>query len=386
MGNLIIPLAGFGNRFVEAGFSQTKPLINAGPKKIIEWAYSSVSFSQSTNVVFVVRKDQCIINGIDGFLKNLHPTCKIVKLDKPTGGSLETALIAIKELALDGEIYIHTSDICLPIPFELENNFSNDIEAFTVTFKANSPSYSYCKLKKNTNLVEKMIEKEVISQIANVGIYGFKSAKKFISFAEKIIEENLQVRDEFYISSVFDFYLKDNLKIVSKFIEEVHIIGTPKELNFFLKFVARTMYPKKIGFVSDHSGFEFKTSLINLFKNNNYEVFDYGCFSILDCDYSDFVKTSCEGINSKEIDLVIGSCHSGQGVNICANHQPDIISVIPLNPESLSQARKHNCPNFITFASSIWTAENAFKAFKTDFYNIHFEGGRHSIRIQKVFT
>ena len=29
---------------------------------------------------------------------------------------------------------------------------------------------------------------------------------KFISFAEKIIEENLQVRDEFYISSVFDFY------------------------------------------------------------------------------------------------------------------------------------------------------------------------------------
>ena len=59
------------------------------------------------------------------------------------------------------------------------------------------------------------------------------------------------------------------------------------------------MYPKKIGFVSDHSGFEFKTSLINLFKiTTRFLIMDV---SILDCDYSDFVKTSCEGINSKMI-------------------------------------------------------------------------------------
>ena len=93
----------------------------------------------------------------------------------------------IRDLSLEGCLHINTSDIVLPNPVYLNTIFdNNDMDASTVTFKANNPSYSYCKINEtNPNLVEYMVEKEIISQIANVGIYSFRSVNKFIEYAYK---------------------------------------------------------------------------------------------------------------------------------------------------------------------------------------------------------
>lgn len=385
MHNLIFPLAGFGKRFQEAGYIQTKPLIHAGKKTIIEWGLESVVINEDINIIFIVRQDQCITNGIDSYLKQLHKNCTIVKLDKATNGSLETVLLAIKKLSLKGFLHIHTSDIVLPKPVLLNTVFEEkDIDAASFTFKANNPSYSYCKLSESdSNKVEYMIEKEVISQVANIGIYSFKSIDKFIKYAEEIINEQKTIKSEYYISSVFENLIKDGNKVKSITLPEVHIIGTPKELTFFTKFVIPTMNPKTIGLVSDHSGFFFKDELRKLFQKADYEVVDYGCFSKQDCDYSDYVPIASEGLEKGEVDIIIGSCKSGQGINTCANHQNNILSVIPNNENSLFYARMHNCPNWLSFASDVWDPNDAFTSFQKVYRTSHFEGGRHSTRIQK---
>ena len=64
--------------------------------------------------------------------------------------------------------------------------------------------------------------------------------------------------------------------------------------------------------------------------------------------------------------------------------QKHIISVAPHDKNQFKYARKHNCPNFITFPSNIWNPEDAFQIFKKVFKSVHFEGGRHSTRIQKM--
>ena len=87
---IIFPIAGFGKRFLEKGYYQTKPLIHAGSKTIIEWAVDSIKMNDDYDLIFVVRKQQCLQNGIDSFLKTKFPNCKIVILTKSTDGSLET--------------------------------------------------------------------------------------------------------------------------------------------------------------------------------------------------------------------------------------------------------------------------------------------------------
>lgn len=383
--NLIFPLAGFGNRFKKVGYKQTKPLIHAGKKTIIEWAVNSIYIDITVNLIFVVRRDQCIRYGIDSFLKQVFPECNVIIIDRQTNGSLETVLLALKESNLSGHLHIHTSDIALPNQVDIRNIFENNrVDAFTYTFKANNPSYSYCKFSKsNTDYIECMREKEVISQIANVGIYSFRDPNDFIESAEEIIGSEIKQKSEYYISSVFNLMTKKNKKVKSIDIPEVHVIGTPSELDFFTRFIIPTMKPRKIGFVSDHSGYIFKDKIMKLFQDLDYLTVNYGCYSESSCDYSDYIPIATKGMNEFEVDLIIASCRSGQGINICANHQPNVISILPSNEEALIQARKHNCPNFITFSSEKWDPKDAIRAFENSFVKSHFEGGRHSTRIQK---
>ena len=84
--------------------------------------------------------------------------------------------------------------------------------------------------------------------------------------------------------------------------------------------------------------------MAGLLESNSYTTVDYGCFSDLSCDYSDYVPIACKGLNNSEVDLVIGSCKSGQGVNITANHQKNIISIIPTDKNSLKVARAAQLP------------------------------------------
>lgn len=383
--NLIFPLAGFGSRFIKEGYIQTKPLIHAGRKTLIEWALESIKINDNVNLIFVVRKDQCIINGIDSFLLQKFPNCKIIKLDKSTNGSLETVNLALDKLDLKGHLHIHTSDIVIPNPIDLSKTFNKNDGAATYTFKANSPNYSYCKLnKKNPDLVDYMVEKEIISQTANVGIYSFRSISKFKKYSKILLKSNKKVNDEFYISSVFEHLINNGDFVRSIEVPEVHIVGTPSELKFFSQFVLPTMKPLKIGLVSDHSGYLFKKELLTFLNKSFYNTVDYGCFSDLSCDYSDYVPIACKGLIETEVDLVIGSCQSGQGVNISANHHKNVISVIPTNKGSLIEARQHNCANFLSFPSRLWRPKDAFEAFFDAYNNFYFQGGRHSTRIQKV--
>lgn len=236
----------------------------------------------------------------------------------------------------------------------------------------------------NPEKVDYMIEKEIISQIANVGIYSFRSVDEFRKHSISLLKNDRKVKNEFYISSVFELLISDGAFVRSIEVPDVHIVGTPSELKFFSQYVLPTMNPGIIGLVSDHSGFKFKKELIALLNQSSYTTVDYGCFSISSCDYSDYVPIACKGLIDSEVDLVIGSCQSGQGVNIAANHQKNILSIIPMNKDSLVEARQHNCPNFLSFPSRLWKPIDAYNAFSDSYNNSHFQGGRHSTRIQKL--
>ena len=66
--------------------------------------------------------------------------------------------------------YIHTSDLVIPQPVALTDGFEGS-EAITFTL-ATDPFYCESSLY-DSSRVTKVIEKQVVSQIANVGICGF---------------------------------------------------------------------------------------------------------------------------------------------------------------------------------------------------------------------
>jgi dTDP-glucose pyrophosphorylase len=79
------------------------------------------------------------------------------------------------------------------------------------------------------------VEKKVVSNNAVSGVYFFKNCGEFIKAAQEILERDIKTNGEFYVSSAFDLMLK-NGKIITCYDSKSIMLGTPEELEDFLKY------------------------------------------------------------------------------------------------------------------------------------------------------
>lgn len=86
-----------------------------------------------------------------------------------------------------------------------------------------------------TNRIIDIREKEKISDYASTGAYGFASYKLLKKYCQKIIDENIQQKGEYYTSGIIKEMLKDNIKFTGKQIDINNYVclGTPLHVRLF---------------------------------------------------------------------------------------------------------------------------------------------------------
>jgi dTDP-glucose pyrophosphorylase len=102
------------------------------------------------------------------------------------------------------------------------------------TFKATHPKWSFAKVNEK-GLVTEVAEKNPISNTATVGFYYWKHGSDFVKYAEKMIKKDVRVNNEFYVCPVFNQAIEDNKEIRVFNIKKMWGLGTPEDLNNFLK-------------------------------------------------------------------------------------------------------------------------------------------------------
>ncbi len=108
----------------------------------------------------------------------------------------------------------------------------------------------------------------------------------------------------------------------------------------------------KIGFASDHRGYNLKEQLINALKNK-YEIIDYGTNSTESTDYPDYAFKLGTGINNKEVDFGVAICGSGIGISIACNKVKGIRCAKVSNIDEAIATRVDNDSNIIAFGEKI---------------------------------
>lgn len=139
----------------------------------------------------------------------------------------------------------------------------------------------------------------------------------------------------------------------------------------------------KIAIGSDHAGFELKQELINYLNSKDITVNDKGAYSLDRADYPDFGHAVALAVISKEVDLGILMCGSGNGINMSANKHQGIRAALCWNEEIATLAKQHNDANILTLPARYISVEEAKKCVDT-FLTSTFEGGRHADRIAKI--
>lgn len=233
---ILIPMAGEGSRFTNKDYTFPKPLIDVNGKPMIQVVVENLNFD--VEYIFLVRKEH--LKKYTGLETTLHQITngkfKIVEVSDLTQGAACTALLAKHLINNDEELLIANSDQVLKYSME---NFKllkslTAVDGIIFTFNAVHPKWSFVKVN-SQGMITEVREKTPISNIATCGIYWCKKGSEFIKYAEEMINKNIRVNNEFYIAPVFNEYILNNKTIIPFYVDEMHGIGTPEDLNNYLK-------------------------------------------------------------------------------------------------------------------------------------------------------
>jgi dTDP-glucose pyrophosphorylase len=231
---VLIPMAGAGSRFEQAGYTFPKPLIDVKGKPMIQVVTDNLNIK--ANFVYVVQKAHRKKYNLDTLLNLITPNCKIVEVEGVTEGAACTALLAKEYIDNDKPLFFANSDQFVEWD---SNEFlykMNETEADggIVTFKATHPKWSFAKVNQE-GLVTEVAEKNPISDTATVGFYYWKKGSDFVKYAEEMIENNIRVNNEFYVCPVFNQAIKDKKEIRIFNVENMWGLGTPEDLKYYLE-------------------------------------------------------------------------------------------------------------------------------------------------------
>jgi len=232
--NVLIPMAGAGSRFEQAGYTFPKPLIEVNGKPMIQVVVENLNLD--ANYIYVVQKAHREKYNLDTLLNLLTPGCKIVETDGLTEGAACTALLAKEYINNDNPLFFANSDQFVEWD---SNEFmykmqETDADGGIVSFTATHPKWSFAKVDEN-GLVTEVAEKNPISDIATVGYYYWKHGSDFVKYAEQMIEKNIRVNNEFYVCPVFNQAIEDYKEIRTFNTTGMWGLGTPEDLKYYLE-------------------------------------------------------------------------------------------------------------------------------------------------------
>lgn len=215
---IVIPMAGEGSRFEKEGYQTPKPFLPLDNFKMIESVVFNLGFKDCK--FYLITKEKYKPQILE--CKFNYPI-KIVTLDYKTEGAACTVNLLKNTLDLNLPLVIANSDQIVDFNKEKFYNtlkFQNTI----ITFNSQESFCSFVKTNEK-GLVIEVKEKQVISQEACTGIYGFQKSKYYFEAFEEMYKNKNTYNSEYYIAPVYN-YLNNTYTFKSN---QMWCLGIPEQ-------------------------------------------------------------------------------------------------------------------------------------------------------------
>lgn len=234
--NIVIPMAGEGRRFKEAGYRDPKPFIDVSGMPMIEMVLSNLRVQGSQFICIAQRKHMLDKKDIFHTLSKRY-SIRLIGVDGLTEGPTCTVLHAVRYINNDEPLMIANSDQMLDVSVQ---NVAMDckrrkLDGSMMTFPADHEKWSYAKID-DEGYVTEVAEKKVISTHATAGIYYWSQGKVFVESAVEMMSHNERIHNEFYVAPSYNYAIARGFKIGIYEIHEsqMHGLGTPDDLHAYL--------------------------------------------------------------------------------------------------------------------------------------------------------
>lgn len=242
MTEIIITMAGFGRRFLDAGYNMPKYRIMAHDRSLFAWSMLSLrGFTRAgARFTFVVRRADASADFIRNEAAALGIAhAAIVELDAPTDGQATTTMLArdaLKDRAAPMLIYnIDTFVHPDALPASAVRG-----AGWIPCFSAAGDAWSFAAADA-AGRVSEVREKQRISPHATIGLYWFSSFDLYAdAYARHYANPANLEKGERYVAPVYNTLIADGAEV---FIHDVptHAVtalGVPADVDAFLRSAA----------------------------------------------------------------------------------------------------------------------------------------------------
>lgn len=201
---IVVPMAGRGSRFADAGYDRPKPLIEIEQHPMIELVVANLTPTVPHRFVFVALREHEETYHLRERLEELVPGCALVLLDDVTDGAACTVLAAADLVDDDAPLMIANSDqwVDVDIDHYLAAHRDSGHDGFVMTMTATDPKWSFVDFDEQGRVCA-VVEKEPVSDVATVGIYNVTRAGDLFAAARTMVAADRRVNGEFYIAPCY---------------------------------------------------------------------------------------------------------------------------------------------------------------------------------------
>jgi len=239
---VIIPMAGFGNRFVKAGYRDPKPLITVNGKRILE--YICGMFNKEDELIFICNHHHLTTTSMREIIINIRSDATIVGVPPHKKGPVYT-MTGMESYIDDNEevivCYCDNPYLWNYAEFKkwIKESESDGCILSHVGFHPHRLSSTFMAYMKESDLaVSEIKEKEPytedpMQEHASTGTYYFKKGFYIKKYFQQLMDLDINYNGEYYVTLVYNLLIEDNLKVTCYPTDFVTVFGTPEEVENF---------------------------------------------------------------------------------------------------------------------------------------------------------
>jgi dTDP-glucose pyrophosphorylase len=217
MTTLIIPMVGLGTR-MKLYSEVPKPLIPIAGKPMFYWSVmSALSVKSFDELVFCYRREEEEL--FNQTIKHHFPFARHQLFESITNGQAET--IYMTNIDSNSEFSIVDSDLYFEIKSPVARHRSSEWCELLWT-ESKNPGHSFIEI--TDSRVNRIAEKNPISNLGIVGFYSFSSKNLFDSFFLKV-----KVNKEIYVSNVISLMIDARIDVSANAVSKHLSFGTYEE-------------------------------------------------------------------------------------------------------------------------------------------------------------
>jgi NDP-sugar pyrophosphorylase family protein len=236
---IVVPMAGSGSRFVRAGYTTLKPLIEVDGRPIIEHVVDL--FPGEHDFLFIAAEPHLAQTQLRAVLERLVPRARIVGIPPHKLGPVQTALAAADHIRDDAPVILNYCDFSVAwdyAAFKRRLAALNPAGALTAYRGFHPHSLGpnlYAYMREHNQFLLEIKEKgcftgDRMNEFASSGTYYFRSGALLKHYFRQALERGLQTNGEYYASTPFNLLVEDGLPVYIYELDQFLQWGTPEDL------------------------------------------------------------------------------------------------------------------------------------------------------------